>query len=247
MVYAPPGSATWPVLVALHGRGEAGRGLERGARGWRDDYELPRAMAALGRGEVRPDDAAGMLPPERLAALNASLAAAPFRGLVVACPYTPVPTGPRREDAAPFARFLAEVLLPRIGALRGRPVTRAETGIDGVSMGGRYALLLGLAERSPFASVGALQPAIQASDAPALADAASRASTDAPFTLRLVSSEEDPFLAPTRALASALDERRVAYRLVVTLGPHDYAWNRGPGSIELLAHHERVLRGLPAP
>src|SRR5688572_17747147 len=32
-----------PLLVALHGRGESGRGLDVGARGWRDDYALERA------------------------------------------------------------------------------------------------------------------------------------------------------------------------------------------------------------
>ena len=47
LVYAPPGSSKWPILIALHGRGEAGRGLRIGAYGWRDDYDLPRALATL--------------------------------------------------------------------------------------------------------------------------------------------------------------------------------------------------------
>ncbi|MBL9026289.1 MAG: esterase [Myxococcales bacterium] len=247
LVYAPPGSASWPVLVALHGRGEAGRGVEAGARGWRDDYDLQKAVDALRSGEIRSEDAGHMLSLERLEALNRSLRAAPFVGLVIACPYTPVPRGRAPEDAAPFARFLTDSLLPKVAEVRGGAVERKATGIDGVSMGGRYALSIGLTKTETFASVGGLQPAIQVGEADAFADLAARAAERAPFAIRLVSSEEDPFLEPTRALASALDARKIVHRLVVTSGPHDYAWNRGPGSLELLIHHERVLRGLPAP
>ena len=38
-----------PLLFALHGRGEAGRGLKQGARGWRDDYELNRVDRRLAK------------------------------------------------------------------------------------------------------------------------------------------------------------------------------------------------------
>ena len=247
LIFAPKGSAEWPVLVALHGRGEAGRGLYAGARGWRDDYHLDRAYRALQSGRVTSDDAAGMLSDERLAAINASLAQQPFAGLVIACPYTPVPAGRSTESAAPFASFLAEFLLPKVGELRGRMPRPASTGIDGVSMGGRYALQIGLGLGGAYRSIGALQPAIQVGEADAFADLAVGASDGNMLSLRLVSSEDDPFLEATRALASAFESRKLPSRLVVTRGPHDYAWNRGPGSIELLVHHERVLRGLPPP
>lgn len=247
LVYAPAGSETWPILIALHGRGEAGRGLEAGARGWRDDYDLQKAIDVLRSGEVRSEDAGHMLELERLAAIRASLASAPFRGIVVACPYTPVPTGRTAEEAAPFARFLIDTLLPMVGELRGGAVTGEATGIDGVSMGGRYALQIGLSFPDAFGSVGALQPAIQSSEADAFAELAAKATEKRRTTLRLVSSQEDPFLEPTRALASALASRKIPHLLVVTKGPHDYVWNQGPGSIELLVHHERALRGLVPP
>jgi hypothetical protein len=247
LIFAPKGSESWPVLVALHGRGEAGRGLDAGARGWRDDYHLVRAYRALQGGRVTAEHAAGMLAEERLAAINASLAQAPFLGLVIACPYTPVPEGRSVESAAPFASFLADSLLPKVGELRGKSPAPDATGIDGVSMGGRYALQIGLGLSGAYRSIGALQPAIQVDEAGMFADLAVRASESRSLSLRLVSSDDDPFLAATRALASGFDERKLPSRLVVTRGPHDYAWNRGPGSIELLVHHERVLRGLPPP
>ena len=244
LVFAPPGSQKWPVLIALHGRGEAGRGVDAGARGWRDDYELGRAIDALRSGEVRAADAGHLLSPERIVAINTSLKASPFLGLVIACPYTPVPRGRAPGDADAFARFLTDTLLPKVAELRGGAIERNATGIDGVSMGGRYALQIGLTRPGVFASVGALQPAIREDEADAFAELAARAAAHRPFALRLLSSEDDPFLGPTRALSGALGARKIPHGLQVTSGPHDYVWNRGPGSIELLIHHERALRGL---
>ncbi len=37
----------FPVLVTMHGRGEALKGPDRGARGWVDDYALRRAIDRL--------------------------------------------------------------------------------------------------------------------------------------------------------------------------------------------------------
>ena len=62
-----------------------------------------------------------------------------------------------------------------------------------------------------------------------------------------MSSERDPFLDAVKALGKALQRREVAHLVVITPGPHDYVWNQGPGSYEMLLWHERVLRGLPAP
>jgi hypothetical protein len=48
-------------------------------------------------------------------------------------------------------------------------------------------------------------------------------------------------------LSQALHEEHIPHELLVTPGPHDYVYNRGPGSYEMLLWHERVLRGLPPP
>jgi dienelactone hydrolase len=246
-IFAPPGSESWPVLVALHGRGEAGRGLDAGARGWRDDYDLDLVRERLEKGTLDPADVHGMLSEPRLAAIRASLAAAPWKGIVVACPYTPVPNGKRPEDLAPFGRFLEKRLLPKVAEVKKGPVTMEATGIDGVSMGGRWALDLGLTMPEVFGAVGAMQAAIRTEEAAEFADRAATVSLRYRQTLRLVSSSDDPFLEPTLALAKELEARHVPHDLVVTGGPHDYIWNRGPGAAEMLVYHERVLRGLSPP
>ncbi len=238
-----------PLLVALHGRGEAGRGLAVGARGWRDDYQLERAHQRLQQPPLRASDLQGFVEPSRLQQLNDSLAHTPYRGLSVVCPYTPIVRDRSVAGAKPFARFVLERLLPRARqhSQATKPPTR--TGIDGVSMGGRLALLVGLSHPQAFATVGALQPAIAVREANQLAELAARAQGEHGIALRLLSSLDDPFLEAVRALSAALAKRSVSHQLVVTPGPHDYSYNRGPGAYEMLLWHERALRGnkLPAP
>ena len=236
-----------PLLVALHGAGEARRGLETGARGWRDDYDLERAHRRLGEPPLERTDLLDFVRDERLAQLNASLKAEPYRGLTVACPFTPSRVDRSVRGAQPFAGFVTKVLIPKVRSIASLEPGRATTGIDGVSMGGRLALQIGLSHPEIFGAVGALQPAIAESEADSLADLAARAAARAPQKLRLVSSDGDPFLAAVRALSKALSRKRVDHQVVVTPGPHDYVWNRGPGSFEMLMWHERALRGISQP
>jgi hypothetical protein len=243
-----PGDADAPLLVALHGRGEAGRGLATGARGWRDDYDVERVEERLRAGAIEARDLGGFARDNRLAAMRASLAAAPYRGLTLVTPYTPALRDRSPEGAAGFVRFVDELLVPAASSIAGRGADAPlRCGIDGVSMGGRLALWAAILRPARFASVGAMQPAIAAQEADAIAEQLAAARARASFSLRLVSSDDDPFLEAVRALAERLGARSVPHTVIVTPGPHDYAWNRGPGAAELLLHHERVLRGLPPP
>jgi iron(III)-salmochelin esterase len=235
-----------PILVALHGRGEAGRGLATGARGWRDDYDLDAMRRALRAPPIEDDSVQSMESAERLAQINRSLGEHPYEDLTIVTPYTPILTRSDPDVATRFGRFVTEALLPRIVTELGVP-EKTRHAIDGVSMGGRMALLVGFAYPATFASVGALQPALSTDEADTFADLARAATAREKMSLRLVSSDGDPFLEAVSAFSRALAARGVDHTLHVTRGPHDYAWNRGPGALELLLHHERVLRGLPAP
>jgi predicted esterase len=235
-----------PILVALHGRGESGRGLAKGAGGWRDDYWLDRADERLRSPPLTAKDFEGFVSPERLSVINASLAAEPYRGLNVVCPYAPHDQGDGVTGERSFAGFLVKVLLPRVRVELGADEA-VKCAIDGVSMGGRLALYAGLTHPATFHGLGVLQPAINASrdDFTRLVElAAARAQSPKVPPLRLVSSEEDPFLEAVREFAEALSARGVPHSTLITPGPHNYAWNRGPGSIEMLLWHERSLRGL---
>lgn len=236
----------FPVLIAMHGRGEAFKGPAHGARGWVDDYGLATALERLHAPPLLPNDLERLAAPERLARLNAALDETPFGDLVVVCPYTPdILAGDKPFSAAlPFGRFLVEELLPRVYRETPALGTAASTGIDGVSLGGRASVLIGLERAEAFGAVGALQAAFDSADAPELARRAKAAREKNPkLAIRLLTSDGDFFLRANRNISKALTDAGVAHELRVVPGPHDYVFNRGPGVYEMLLFHDRALRG----
>lgn len=232
-------NARFPVLVALHGRGEAVKGPERGALGWPNDYALTRALERVCAPPLVAADFEGLVTDEHLAEMNAQLAANPWRGLVVVCPYLPDLDLRKDTDVTDYGRFVVEVILPRV--VKEMPVTQA-TGIDGVSLGGAVALRAGLAFPQAFNAVAALQPAIddaRVSDLVELARAARAKRPD--LALRITTSKDDYYRDVTRSLSNAWNAAKVAHDFSELPGPHDYVFNRGPGAYEMLLWHARVL------
>jgi iron(III)-salmochelin esterase len=239
-------NARFPVLIALHGRGESLKGSRRGARGWIDDYDLERAMQRVSAPPLRSRDFQGYVGRERLRRINRALADQPYSGLIVVCPF--LPDVLRRENAfkqaEPLAAFIVDVLLPRVYEKTPALGTPASTGIDGVSLGGRAALLVGFTRPGAFGAVGALQAAIDGSEIERFAELGARALSDNPnLSLRLLTSDKDHFLRVNERLSAVLKERGVQHRYSRVQGTHSYRFNRGPGAIEMLLFHDRVLRG----
>lgn len=227
-----------PIVIALHGAGEARRGPDRGFLGWVTDYRLPEAFGALARGHLTAADYGHMVRPDLLASRNRALHEQAFRDLLVVTPYTPdrMADLPGSAEIRTYGDWLAGPLLEAVRRqFPSAARTRAGTGIDGVSLGGMLALEAGLRHPEAFGAVGAIQPAVRGrvDQLAPLADGTQR--------IRLLSSDEDPFLGPTRALSEAMTARRVEHELLVTPGRHGYDFNRGPGGIELLFFHDRAL------
>jgi enterochelin esterase-like enzyme len=238
----------FPVLLTFHGMGEARKGPEKGARGWIDDYGLYKALDRLQHPPLTAADLEGFADEARLAKLNAALAAQPYRGLVIVNSYTPdILRGDEPfSKIPPLAKFAVEELLPR--AARETPAigTPQTTGIDGISLGGRAALAIGLRNPEAFAAVSGLQPAFDMDNAGPVAMRAAQAHQKNPaLSFRLLTSDGDYFLGSTKAISAAMKSAGVPHTLVIVPGPHDYPFNRGPAVYEMLLHHDRVLRGLP--
>jgi hypothetical protein len=239
-------SVRFPVLIALHGRGESLKGSRRGARGWIDDYDLDRAISRLSAPPLRSRDFQGYVSRDRLRRINRALAKQPYSGLIVVCPF--LPDVLRRDnafkEAEPLAAFLADVLLPRVYEKTPAIGTPASTGIDGVSLGGRASLLVGFARPRAFGAVGALQAAIDDSELERFADLGARALAENPsLSLRLLTSDRDHFRRVNEQLSALLKRRGVQHQFSRVQGTHGYRFNRGPGAIEMLLFHDRVLRG----
>jgi iron(III)-salmochelin esterase len=234
--------ARYPVLIALHGRGEALKPPAEGAMGWPRDYAMVHAVDRLRAPPLRESDYLGFADPPRVAETNASLAARPFGGVIVACPWLPDFDPAGTADIAAYSHFVIETLLPRVRRETPAIGTPQATGIDGVSLGGIIAMRIGLTSPDSFGAVGGIQPAVSKSQTAqwsAMAQAA-RASRST-MKLRLLTSHEDYFRDAIIAVSQAWRAAGIGHDLVDVPGPHDYVFNRGPGSIELLMWHDRVL------
>jgi hypothetical protein len=234
--------ARFPVLVALHGRGESVKTPSEGALGWPRDYAMVRAYDRLRSPPLREGDYEGIVDSARMGEANASLAQRPFGGLIVACPWLPDVRPATTGDIAEYARFLLNVLLPRVRADTPALSTPEATGIDGVSLGGAVALRVGLTSPGTFGAVGGIQPALsegQNTEWTALAQGARAARPG--MRLRLMTSHEDYFHDAIVGVSRAWTSGGVAHDFADVPGPHDYIFNRGPGSIELLLWHDRAL------
>ena len=125
--------------------------------------------------------------------------------------------------------------MPRVRAETPALSSAESTGIDGVSLGGAEALRIGLAHPEVFGAVGAIQPAV--SDLPSgdWAAMATAARSKRPgLKLHLLTSHEDYFHDSVVGVSRAWSAAGISHDFADLLGPHDYVFNRGPGSIHLL-------------
>jgi len=239
-------SAPAPLLVLLHGLGETGD--ERmGAHAWLERYGLATAYERLTHPPVARTSKRLDFTDEHLRAVNEELTRAPFRGFVIACPYTPNVNKAANPKTTldGYARWIAEVVVPR--ARREAPVASdvARTALDGCSLGGYVALEVFTRKPDTFGAVGVVQAAIGAHRAPGYAETiASIVASHGARGVHVESSTADPFRAANEALAAELGKRKVPHDAIVLPGPHDQPWLREVGTLEMLRWHDRRFRGL---
>jgi hypothetical protein len=235
-------SARFPVVVALHGRGEALKRPSDGAMGWPRDYALVRAIDRLRAPPLRETDYEGLAEPARMAEANAELATRPFGGLVVVCPWLPDIHPASTADISVYTRFVLDVLLPRVRRETPALAAPEATGIDGVSLGGVLALRMGFANPEAFGAVGGIQPAFGDGQSAEWTNLAQSARVRRPeMRLRLLTSHDDYFHDAIVGVSRAWMGAGVAHEFADVVGPHDYVFNRGPGSYELLLWNARAL------
>jgi iron(III)-salmochelin esterase len=234
--------AKLPLLFALHGRGEALKGPTEGVMGWPRDYALVRAIQRVCNPPLATDDFEGFVEADRLKMHNDALGSRPFAGLVVVCPYSPDVELRKPEKVKEYADYVTRVILPR--ARKELPVltSPASTGIDGVSLGGALSLRIGLGNPELFGAIGTLQPAIGEDQVSELTDLARAGRAKNPkVALRLLTSKDDYFRNAIKATSQSFKEASIKHDFENIPGPHDYPFNRGPGAIEMLLWHDRVL------
>jgi hypothetical protein len=237
-----PADERLPMLFALHGRGEALKGPALGVMGWPKDYALLRAIERVCAPPLTEGDFETFVEPQRLASHNEALAKRQFAGLVILCPYSPDVDLRKPEQMREYSDYVTKVVLPR--AKKELPVlgTKASVSIDGVSLGGALALRIGLGNPDIFGAVGTLQPAIGEDQVPEFTDLAKAARAKNPsLHVRLLTSKDDYFKRAIKSASQAWKAARIDHDFEELPGPHDYPFNRGPGAIEMLLWHDRLL------
>jgi predicted esterase len=230
-----------PLVVLLHGLGETGNEAA-GIRAWADRYGLTSAYTRLQRPPLAAIGKRADWPAGRIETLNRDLATRPFRGLAIACPYTPNVAKERDRGRAfdDYAAWIAEEVLPRARALAPVSPETKLTTLGGCSLGGYVSLEVFLRRPELFGAWGGVQSAFGAhralSYAERLADVVARVG---PRELDLLTSEGDPFREANVALARALVGKGLADPLRVLPGPHDQPWLRESGTLHALLFHER--------
>ncbi|MBN2340610.1 MAG: esterase [Deltaproteobacteria bacterium] len=237
-----------PVLIALHGQGESRKTPVMGARGWPFDYGMVQAMNRLAHPPLTTDDFGDMVTPERLQTLNRSLAERPYRGIIVVSPYLPDEFRSKRllQDAEAYGAFITDQLLPKVFAETPAFTDPAHIGIDGVSLGGRASISIGLSHPKVFGAVGGTQAAFGVGQAPMIVGWLKEARRTSPaLRFRIISSVKDKFKDFTEALSSQLDQANLSHQMDIVQGNHSYEFNRGPGVYEMLLYYDRTLRNEP--
>jgi hypothetical protein len=245
---AVPGSETGaaaelPLLVLLHGH-KPSASETQGVRAWRDDAGVIDAHERLQRPPFAPlYPQLGLWPEQDLGRINHELARLPFRGLILACPFTPSPYNAPADLGRRYADWLSQTVLPT--ALRlGAPTSVQRVGLAGVSMGGYLGLEVLIATPRAFSAFSGLQAAISPAAAVTYAERleSAFARSGSNCFLQIHTSVNDRYRAANERLHAELFRRGFRTELRVSPGPHNVTWLREVGAPETLLFHDRALR-----
>lgn len=238
----------WPVAVLLHGYAQAladGRALSA----WGSEYDALGAYRSLAHGEVPQTVALG---PARAQAISDGLQAAPFRGMVLVAPVTPIPYFQRNlaQALTAYADWMHQTLLPAVAEVAPISTAPEALGLAGVSMGGLVGLELMWRFPERFGAYCGIQIAIKRSQAERYAWLLQRAfgqlGSGHGRPVRVVTSTRDTYRWSNEAFYNALRRNHIDASLELRDGGHTSRWMRHAGSLESLYWLDRTLQAPPA-
>jgi poly(3-hydroxybutyrate) depolymerase len=240
--YLEPGRKL-PLVVLLHGLGET-TNEKLGAYAWVERYGLGSAWQRMKRAPIERTSTRGEWTDARLAEVNAELAARPFRGMAMVCPFMPNPSSPADLDG--YARWIEQSLVPRVRKETQVHDDAAQTYLCGVSLGGYVSLEMLMRLPKLFGAWAGVQTAIGTFAAPRYAEKIADGWKGEARPMMLLTSTQDHWKASSEALAAAFKAKRLAATYRVVPGPHDQPWLREAGTIEALLWLDRIGYGTAA-
>lgn len=233
----------YPLVIAFGGAGECAKPPRSGALAWMHYYQTDEAVAALAKNHLTTRDFRGLVSSSRLSRYNADLKKHPYRGVILACPYSPLLSPLQGVESPGYEKYIVEELIPELE--RRYRVASGDIGVDGVSMGGSRSMYYGFKYPEIFRSVGSIQGAF-GPYFDLYADLVKRnRETLKERSIQLVTSDGDVMAPAVARMHQLLKANGIPHQYLVLTGPHDYIFNQGPGSIALLVFHDKALHDRP--
>jgi iron(III)-salmochelin esterase len=233
----------YPLVIAFGGAGECAKPPRSGALAWMHYYQTDEAVAALAKNHLTTRDFRGLVSASRLSRYNAELKKHPYRGVILACPYSPLLSPLQGLESPDYEKYIVEELIPELE--RRYRVASGDIGVDGVSMGGSRSMYYGFKYPEIFRSVGSIQGAF-GPYFDLYADLVKKnRETLKERSIQLVTSDGDVMAPAVARMHQLLKANGIPHKYLVLTGPHDYIFNQGPGSIALLVFHDKALHDRP--
>jgi enterochelin esterase-like enzyme len=234
-----------PLLVALHGLGETHE--ERmGAYAWVERYGLGTSYDRLREPPVeRVFPKIPYWDKVRLAEVNATLAKKPFKGLAIACPYTPNPkkSPDRKALFDEYAEHIVKRVIPRARREAKLIEDAAHTYLDGCSLGGYIGIEVFLRKPKHFGAWGTVQGALGAHRVPGYAkELAALIKDHGARPIHIETSTSDTFRDVNEQFARELKRLGVPYDFAMPPGPHNQPFLQDSGTLEMLLWFDRLPR-----
>lgn len=230
---------SYPLVIAFGGAGECARPPRSGAMAWMHYYKTDEAVEALQASRLRKTAFRGLAKDEEISAFNARLGKHPYRGIILACPYSPLLAVAQDLESLDYENYLVRELIP---ALKARyRITEDSVGVDGVSMGGARSMYYGLKYPNVFKSIGSIQGAFGPYFELYERLIRQNRGTLEKRSIQLITSDGDNLRPWVERMHRLLFTRGIPHRYSVLTGPHDYIFNQGPGCLALLVFHNEAL------
>ncbi|MBI5248054.1 MAG: hypothetical protein HY912_01045 [Desulfomonile tiedjei] len=231
---------SYPLVIVFGGAGECAKSPREGALAWMRYYKTDEAVVALASNHLDTNHFRGLVTPGHLRDFNRKLSARPYKGVILACPASPLISGQRGPEFPEYEAFVIDELIPELK--RRYRVADRSIGVDGVSMGGSRSMYYGFKYPEIFSSVGAVQGAFGP-----FMDIYRDLVTWNSGTLRkrqiqLITSDKDVMAPSVQKLHQMLVANKIPHSYLNLSGPHDYIFNQGPGALALLMFHDQALR-----
>jgi pimeloyl-ACP methyl ester carboxylesterase len=234
--------AKWPVLLLIHGLGEAKEGPESGAYAWLNRYGAGSTYQRLSHPPLAAIEKRKDLTTHRAQQLSASLNMNPFRPMVLVCPYLPY-IGSSTKLIENYSKFVFQELFPKVyQTLPHASRLPKNTGLDGCSYGAWIAMELFARKSKQFATLGVVQPALNESKLDAYVTMlASAHSSKSLQRVHIESSKYDVYKGRSQKLAEKLKAKGVPFDLTIPPCSHDQIFLRDVGTLEMMLWHNRNL------